>query len=271
MIIYIFFYFMSIVFQKSRGNCSKLKGSLINTLNLHRNTKLISISPGGFKGIYMLGVTNYIKEHYPLQDFVFSGASAGAWLSFIMTYKGNNKELVDKIGILSSEKHKNNIVKIEKQLHEQILRHYTKDDFDLERVFIGVTRFEHLTFHTDIYSHFHELQDVIECCIASSHIPLVTGGLINKYDNKYTFDGGLNVNPYINIQPVLHISPSIWSPIHKKITPYSFYRNLQLLYDSTALLYGTNLNLHQMYQKGYDDTTKNKEHLDTIFSVHKYL
>lgn len=265
MILYIIFYFMSIVFQKCRGSITKLNGALINNLHLHKNTKLISISPGGFKGIYMLGVTNYIKEHYPLQNFVFSGASAGAWLSFIMTYKGDNKELVDKIGILSSEKHKNNVVKIEKHLQEQILKHYTKDDFDLERVFIGVTRFERLTFHTDIYSHFKELQDVIECCIASSHIPLVTGGFANKYDNKYTFDGGLIVNPYINIQPILHISPSIWSSNKKKETPYSLYRNLQLLYDSSALLYGKHLDLQKMYQTGYEDSAKNKEHLDRVF------
>ena len=49
--------------------------------------KIITISPGGFKGIYMFGVCTYIKEHYELSKYTFSGASAGAWNALLMSYK----------------------------------------------------------------------------------------------------------------------------------------------------------------------------------------
>jgi hypothetical protein len=52
------------------------------------NKKLITISPGGFKGFYLLGVLAYIKEKYDTSNLIYSGASAGAWNGLFMCYKG---------------------------------------------------------------------------------------------------------------------------------------------------------------------------------------
>jgi hypothetical protein len=57
------------------------------------------------------------------------------------------------------------------------------------------------------------LEDAINCCIASSHIPILTGGLTNKYHNMFAFDGGFSSYPYVNRTRILHISPSMWSKI----------------------------------------------------------
>lgn len=64
---------------------------------------------------------------------------------------------------------------------------------------------------TNIFSEFNSLEDAINCCIASSHIPFITGGITNRYHNMYTFDGGFSDYPYLNFtENVLHITPGMW-------------------------------------------------------------
>jgi predicted acylesterase/phospholipase RssA len=85
-------------------------GKHINSLL--SNKSLIYISPGGFKGLYMLGVSTFIKNTYDTSDYIFSGASAGAWVSLFMTCKKDNEELIRIIGILDKNLDKKNIKKI---------------------------------------------------------------------------------------------------------------------------------------------------------------
>ena len=74
----------------------------INNIN-HINNIIVSVSPGGYKGFYILGIASYIRDHYNIDNCIFSGASAGAWISLLMTYKGDYKLLLDKIGIFTEE------------------------------------------------------------------------------------------------------------------------------------------------------------------------
>ena len=39
--------------------------------NFIQDKKLISISPGGTKGFYLMGVLNYIKQNYDLSDYIY--------------------------------------------------------------------------------------------------------------------------------------------------------------------------------------------------------
>ena len=55
----------------------------------HKDKKLIILTPGGLYGFYTLGVSCYIKNHYNLTDFIFSGSSAGSWNSLFLSYQGN--------------------------------------------------------------------------------------------------------------------------------------------------------------------------------------
>ena len=43
-----------------------------------QNNKIITLSPGGFRGFYTFGLCKFLKENYDLSEYVFSGASAGA-------------------------------------------------------------------------------------------------------------------------------------------------------------------------------------------------
>ena len=54
-----------------------------DSLNV-QNNKIITLSPGGFRGFYTFGLCKFLKENYDLSEYVFSGASAGAWNSLYL-------------------------------------------------------------------------------------------------------------------------------------------------------------------------------------------
>jgi len=152
------------------------------------------------------------------------------------------------------------IFDMEQKLKSKILNKYTIDDFDLRRLFIGVTTVNQYTYNTTIFSGFNNLEDAVNCCIASSHIPMVTGGLTNIYQNFFSFDGGFSKYPYLNItKPVLHITPSIWN---KNDTNKN--RKLRIT-DYTTLFSKNKFIFIDMVDKGYRDAHENKEELDKIF------
>jgi hypothetical protein len=137
---------------------------------------------------------------------------------------------------------------IENEMKNTILQYYRTKDFDLDRLFIGLTTFG----QTNIYTDFENLEDAIDCCIASSHIPFITGQILHHYKNKCVFDGGFGTHPYINTNKVeLHISPNIWN------------QNEKIKFN---MLKKDFFNLENLFDKGYEDTREyGKEKLDRIF------
>ena len=219
---------------------------------------IVSISPGGYKGFYILGICQFIKEHYPLDNYIFSGASAGSWNALAMCHKGNMFEF--QMNVMDHPlQHYKTIPEMEHHIIDKITRYYTKDDFDLTRLYIGVTVIEQCRPKSIIYGNFTTLQDALDCCVASSHIPFVTGGALNTYKNILSFDGGFSKYPYINHKPpILHITPHLWS--EKK-----FDQTKMSIADYTTLFSKNKYNFRDMIKEGYDDSAKNKEHLDSIF------
>jgi hypothetical protein len=220
-----------------------------NQIDIHSptflNKNIISISPGGFYGFYMLGVCSFIKDNYNLNNYIFSGASAGAWNSLFMTFNKDHTQLT-KLILDESLYKQNNIFQIENEIKQTILSNYVSTDFDLDKLFIGVTT----PGQTNIYTQFENLEDAVDCCIASSHIPFITGSLTHKYKNKLTFDGGFSSYPYLNIKPpVLHITPNIWN--QNKIKDFSlFYKDF--------------FDLKHLFQRGYNDTKLNNRTLNGL-------
>jgi hypothetical protein len=194
-----------------------------------------------------MGVCAYIKDNYDTSKYLFSGASAGAWNSLFMIM--NIKTEIIKNIIVNNEIYKNkNVSQIQQNIKQNILKNFNTKDFDLNRLFIGVTNFK----QTNIYTDFENIDDAINCCLASSHIPFITGCLLHRYKNKYVFDGGFSENPYLNVnQIVLHIHPNIWGQ-NEKIDFNLFKKDF--------------CNFENLYKKGYEDTVKyGKETLDKIF------
>ena len=243
----------------------------LKTHNFIKNKKLISISPGGIKGFYLMGVLNYIKQNYDLSEYIFSGASAGAWNSLFMCFNKNPNDFVYKM-LTSDLKKTKTINELEYLIKYKILKSFSEDDFNLERLFIGVTTIQNNRFQTSIFSDFDNLEDAINCCIASSHIPLITGGLSNRYHDMYTFDGGFSTYPYLNLtQSVLHVSPNMWeennliqhdtsknNKLKKKLKSFLAFKDF--------LFINKNVNFIELYDNGYADAKKNKKMLDDILT-----
>jgi hypothetical protein len=248
-----------------------------NTNEFIIDKKLISISPGGLRGFYLLGILSFIKENYKLDDYIFSGASAGAWNSLFMCYTKNPREFIFKILNSNIVKAKN-VYEIEYIMKYKLLELCKDSDFDLQRLFIGVTSIKQFQIQTNIFSDFDSLEDAINCCIASSHIPLVTGGFTNRYHNMYTFDGGFSNYPYLNIKkPVLHVSPSMWKELKlekeetDKNGQTSIRKNMSERMKRFSSFYQLisenkgNFHFMKLFDDGYNDAKMNKKILDEIF------
>ena len=244
--------------------CEKDRELFLEDNNFIKGKKLISISPGGLKGFYELGILSFIKENYDMDNYIFSGASAGAWNALFMCYKNDTKKFI--YGLLDFKLSQvKSIKQLEYFLKYNLLSNFNSDDFDLKRLFIGVTTIKQFRKKTNIFSDFNSLEDAINCCIASSHIPLVTGGLTNRYHNMYTFDGGFSNYPYLNFtENVLHITPSMWkskdSFKDKIMKPFRFLNIIYELFTITK-----NHNYMELFDHGYEDAKVNKELLDKIF------
>lgn len=234
----------------SKGFNSELNMQILPSLE---NKKIITLSPGGVKGFYMMGLCKYIKLNYDLTDYVFSGASAGAWNSLVLCYKGSvmniEQDILDSIPNGSS-----NLQELEMSLKNKILQKYKTADFELDKLFVGTTVFENCKFKPIIYSNFTSLDDAVECCIASSHIPFVTGGFKARYRGLATFDGGFSEFPYLNNNiSSIHLTPSIWK---------SDLRT----YENITTRIKTKETIKTLLKKGYDDAKENKDKLDELFN-----
>ncbi len=217
---------------------------------------LIVSTPGGLHGFYLLGVSSYIKENYDLTNYIYTGASAGAWNSLFLSFTGNKTEFIDSL-LYDNINNVTSMYQLEQTLKETILQKYTNNDFQLDRISIGVTVLRKwFNFKLVIYNDFETIDDVLNCCIASSHIPFITGGLIHRYRGRVTFDGGFFKYPYLNTTvPVLTISPSMWNNSFQpdmSVHDYMYSNDLRF-------------NLTNLYLQGYYDSQKNKKHLDNIF------
>ena len=244
----------------------KNKNSLYlkNQTDFFKDKKLILLSPGGFKGFYLMGISAFIKENYILDGHIFSGASAGAWNALLMTYKHNVSEIVNVLVNDECAKIKD-AYSLEKYLKKQIMANYKTDDFELEKLFVGLTIITNYRIQTRIYSDFENLEDAIDCCIGSSHIPYVTGKLVNTYHNTYTFDGGFSKYPYLKTSPpVLHITPSMWKNINNETITTRQNQKLNIS-DYTTLFSRGKYNFKLLYEEGYNEAKLNQWYLDNIF------
>lgn len=250
--------------------CNSQAKLFINENTFLDDKKLITISPGGYKGFYLLGILTYIKEKYETENLIYSGASAGSWNGLFMCYKGNPLSFVYNL-LDYNIKNTQSITELEYFMKYKLLTSYKTEDFDLRRLFIGVTTIKGFAPFTNIFSEFETLEDAINCCIASSHIPLITGGLTNKYHNMFTFDGGFSNYPYLDKERMVHVSPSMWQEIHTKNAEptlmTSVKRGIFSIKKYSEFFSVSKNNLLELFDDGYQDAKKNKSYLDTLFTT----
>ena len=148
--------------------------SLLHTptfIERNARNKFISISPGGLAGFYMLGIVTYIREHYDTSSFQIIGASAGAWNTLPMVYKGSIHDVVQDI--LCNYDHTENeneddvgsIYQLQQNIQHLITTHYNEDDFDLHRVNIATTGLTTTGFEQLIICDISTLRQATECAL----------------------------------------------------------------------------------------------------------
>ena len=227
-------------------------------------SKLIISTPGGLFGFYFMGVSSFLKDNYDLSNYIFSGASAGAWNSLFLSLKADDKPFIDEM-LKTDIKNTRSILKLEKKMKSLILKNYNENDFDLDKLYLGVTVLQRTQIKLCVYSDFTSLEDAIDCCIASSHIPFVTGGPFHLYRKRLSFDGGFFSYPYINITtPSLIIEQGIWDKPKEQDTN-SNMTVISCSMESLFNLNNINFTLSELYYAGYNDSKKNKMTLDKIF------
>ena len=261
--------FLLLFFNIHIVNCFKSTFLTIDQFNYkYRNKKIVSISPGGLGGFYLLGVINYIKDNYYTDDICFLGASAGAWNCIPMCYNKNiNKITEDLLSSynLSCENNKddylcnydiedesiNSIYKLQCNIKSLLINNYNNHDFNLNQINIATTIFTKTGFKQIIISDIKTLNQAIEGCFASSHIPFVTGKGLLKLDNTYFFDGGFKEFPHSSINTYFDISHDMWG--FKMSDCFNIKK------------YNKDDNLYFLYKRGYEDTMENKDILDNYF------
>ena len=222
------------------------------------NKKLIISTPAGLHGFYLFGVSTYIKKHYNLTNYIYSGASAGSWNSLFLSFRGNDTAFIEK-ALNPSVYNVSTILQIEKNMKHMILENYNETDFDLDKIHFGVSILAFpLRLKLKIYSGFLTLEDAINACIASSHIPFITGGPIHIYRRRISIDGGIFSYPYLKyIRPEIIINPTMWNSSLTKPGNSSIINFFQI--------HSTSSNVSELFEAGYNDSKANKEYLDSIF------
>ena len=235
----------------------------INIINVNKNVnttatanttqlpqKIITIAPAGLEGFYELGIVSYIKKHYDMTDYIYSGISAGAWNALFMSYKYSGTDFANKIVSNMEDKYNYSAYDIQLFMKKYILETYKEDDFELDKIYIGITG----VCDTKIYHGFDNLTDVIDCCIASAHIPMMTGNhILHTYRDKYAFDGYFSLYPYFSMaemEPIIHITPNMWE--NKDISLVD-----ELLHTFVSL---SHIHFRELYERGYKDAEENHPH-----------
>ena len=227
---------------------------LLLILGLGNSLKIISSKAAGLKGFYMLGVSKFIKENYDLQNTLFYGASAGSWNSLYLSNNRPNDELFTFIKSLKSKDFEN-MYQIELAMRNEILKKYTENDFSLHHINICVSVFSDFRFKKQIYSGFESLEDVMNCCMASSHIPYITNkSCYYKYKNIPSIDGGFYNDPHpIQVIPDLIIESNMWGSEFD-------------IHDISNAINIKKLNIQALIEKGYHDASQNIKILDDVLS-----
>jgi hypothetical protein len=246
---YLFFISNSFIIKKPRLYINTNDPKQFNEI------KHITITPGGIGGLYSLGVSCFIKDNYDLNTYSYLGASAGAWISLVSAYKGNTTQMIFKLLKSHNLNHIESVNNLQYLFKDYILNHYDINDFNVEKINICISEVTPFSIQPKVINNFIKLEELIDCCIVSSHIPYVTSNqFIKTYNNKITFDGGFTPFPpndfyhHIMITPNMYNSESLGSLILSL-----FKRDI------------TKNSLLELFKKGYNDAMNHKKELDIIF------
>ena len=207
----------------------------------------IIISPGGYKGIYMMGICHYIKNHFDIKSKKILGFSCGSFCSLLMRIRPElDNTLLNLMFSLDSPR-----VSMPTFLNKVVYslnNTFKYADFDLSGTKIGITTSTGLK----CYDQFLTIEDLTLCCKCSSFVPFVTHNqLFLVYRNQLTLDGGIYYKQLKKMKDE-----------HFLISSTMFGR-----YDKNLLsgFKKPKCSFYQLYLYGYHDARKNHDVLAKYF------
>ena len=145
--------------------------------------RYIYLGPGGFTMPYTLGVCQFIKEHYLLNNYKFIGASAGSWLS---VYLASDMFLTnDLITDYSKEFENKGIFYKWHNICSFLIDEFTKSIkdtkfIDKKLIKISVSNYENKTISNKLIDDYDNLDELLQLCSISSYVPILSGLSIPK-------------------------------------------------------------------------------------------
>jgi hypothetical protein len=136
---------------------------------------------------------------------------------------------------------------IELLLKNFYMSQYDTADFDLTHMNICIGSVGRFRLRKFIINDFVDLEDALNCCMASSHIPYVTNNkAFYPYRDMNCVDGGFFSFPHPeHIQPNITIYPDMWK--NKEIDQMSHMKSLKI---------------PELVYQGYLDADMHKQELD---------
>ena len=175
---------------------------------------------------YMCGIAHYIKEHYKLDNAIFSGASSGCWPALLLSMDCNIKNLFIKMVTPLLSDLKNNKLAPFKVWNDYVRKHTNEVlDKDIHYIanntlYISLTNVNNvLKPRNELVNKWTSKEDLIECIIASTFIPIFDNKLRYEYKNNKYIDGGATNNcplPLGKNTKHIIISHKLWSKLPKR-------------------------------------------------------
>tara|TARA_X000001036_G_C20683194_1_gene806634 strand:+ start:100 stop:852 length:753 start_codon:yes stop_codon:yes gene_type:complete len=213
----------------------------------------IHFTSGAIGVFYQMGIAKYLKERYQTECYTYSGVSAGSWCGMMLASDISTEELDNVIYGICGKLGEGNFWLDGPYVAKKMILN-TDFNVDYSRIKIGITQFN--PFPEKKYvDNFRNKSDVIEACIASSHIPLLSGQIATTYNNSYSIDGGIMLlgGDLVKTGALFCFPPDIWGKEYNRETFYDFS-------EESAI---------EMYKEGYKDTKKNRHCLDQFIARRK--
>lgn len=214
--------------------------------------KIIFCGCGGLYN-YSLGIAKVIqdiKKQYPQIEIEYIGISAGCFPALLSSLELNidelftsyNKNLLENV----NKCHLGSFINWYYYVKQYTLQFIPENSFKTNSFHISATKLTNFTTLTnEIFNKWDSNEDLVDCMIASSYIPIFGGHFYTKYKNNKWIDGTLTFD-YKNRQDtedILYIYPEKWRNIK-----YSWY------YCYTDYKWAK-----KCYDLGIEDTNKNKQ------------
>ena len=169
-------------------------------------TKPIHIRFGGAGGnySYLLGVASILQKKFDLDDIKFSGASAGCTAAMLCAlnididneFENMNIPMLQEIQTFKTKAFFNFLPTLKKHLLarlNQIPQIYKTAN---NKLFCNLTHVPSVENH--LINKYNNNEDLVNCLMASGHIPLYNNCLFHTFRNKYYIDGCLTNNEYFD-------------------------------------------------------------------------